>query len=183
MESDSDSFYEQNSDNEQEVAGPLNIQVNLNVEESPESPPPGSLAPVPPQQIPVEEPAPGWELPDDENNFLNCFTRQDMLDLENWALETRERLSDEGYVVEAPIISQNFVGYLLETYGPQWELESLRPAAWPIFERLIAYVVGYDKLTSYNKQLPRGLYDTCSVEERVERLRSLAESGGFLEIE
>ena len=76
-----------------------------------------------------------------------------------------------------------FVGYLLENYGPQWELEFLPPAAWPIFERLIAYVVGYAKLTSYNKQLLRGLYDTWSVEERVERLRSLAASGGFLEIE
>ena len=86
MESDSDFFYEYNSDNEQGVAGSLNIQVNLNMEESPESPPPGSPAPVPPQQIPVEEPAPGWELPDDGSNFLNCFTRQDVLDLKNWAL-------------------------------------------------------------------------------------------------
>ena len=68
MESDSDSFYEENSDKEQEVAGPFNIQVNLNVEESSESPPPGSPAPVPPQQIPVEEPSPGWELADDGNN-------------------------------------------------------------------------------------------------------------------
>ena len=102
------------------MAGPLNIQVNLNVEESSESPPPGSPGPVPPQQIPVEEPSPGWELPDDGNNFLNCFTRQDVLDLKNWALETRERLSEEGYVVEAPIIPQNFVRYL-ENYGPQWD--------------------------------------------------------------
>ena len=138
LESDSDSFNEENSDNEQEVAGPLNIQVNLNVEESPESPPPGSPAPVPPQQILVEEPAPGWEVPDDGNNFPICFTRQDVLDLKNWALETRERLSEEQYVVEAPIISQKFLGYLLGNNGPQWELEFLRPTAWPIFERLIA---------------------------------------------
>ena len=86
-------------------------------------------------------------------------------------------------MVGAPLLSQNFEGYLLENYGPQWELEFLRPAAWPVFERLIAYVVGYAKLTSYNKQLLRGLYDTWSVEERLEMLRSLAESGGFLEIE
>ena len=183
MESHADSFYGEISENDQELADPLNIQVNLNVEESPELPTPGSPAPVPPPQIPVEEPAPGWELPDDANNFRNCFTRQDVLDLTNWALETRERLSEEGYVVEAPIFSQNFVGYLLENYGPQRELEFLRPAAWPIVERLIAYVVGYAKLTRYNKQLLCGLYDTWSVEESVERLRSMAESGGFLEIE
>ena len=121
MESDSDFFYEENSENEQEVAGPLIIQLNLHVEESPESHPPGSPAPVPPQQIPVEEPSPGWELPDDGNNFLNCFLRQDVLELKNWALETRGRLSEEGYVVAAPIISEGFVGYLLENSGPHWE--------------------------------------------------------------
>ena len=184
MDSDSDSFYEESSsDGEQEGAGPININVEINLEEPPEPTEVGPPAPVPPQQIPVEEPEPGWELPDNGNNFLNCFTRQDILDLKNWALETRERLSEEGYVVEAPLISQNFEGYLLENYGPQWELEFLRPAAWPVFDRLIAYVVGYAKLTSYNKQLLRGLYDTWSVEERVEMLRSLAESGGFLEID
>ena len=185
MESDSDSYFEESSDNE-EVGAPLQINVEVNLEESPESPPPGPSSPAPapaPQQIPMEEPELEWELPDNGENFLNCFTRQDVLDLKNWALETRARLSEEGYVVVAPIISQNFVGYLLENYGPQWELEFLRSAAGPVFERLLAYVVGYAKLTSYNKQLLRGLYITWPVEERVERLRSLAESGGFLEIE
>ena len=184
MDSDNDYFEEISSDEEQ-AAGPLHINLEVNLEEAPESPPPGppSPAPAPPPQIPLEDPAPAWELPDDGNNFLNCFTRQDVLDLKSWALETRGRLSEEGYVVEAPIISPNFVGYLLEHYGPQWELEFLRPAAWPVFELLIAYVVGYAKLTSYNKQLLRGLYDSWPVEERGERLRSLAESGGFLEIE
>ena len=121
MESDSDSYFEESSDNE-EVGAPLQINVEVDLEESPESPPPGppspAPAPVPPQQIPVEEPELGWELPDNGENFLNCFTRQDVLDLKNWALETRSRLSEEGYVVEPPIIFQNFVGYLLENYGP-----------------------------------------------------------------
>ena len=76
-------------------------------------------------------------------------------------------------MVEAPIISQNIVGFLLKNYGPQWEIEFLRPAAGPLFERMIAYVVGYARLTSYSKQLHRGLCDTWSVEEKAERLRSL----------
>ena len=86
-------------------------------------------------------------------------------------------------MVEAPVLSQNFAGYLLENFGPKWEKDFLRPAAGPLCERMIAYVVDYARLTSYNKQLLRGLYETWSVEERVERLRSLAESGGFPEIE
>ena len=84
MDSDSDSFYEESSsDEEQEGAGPINIIVEINLEEPPEAPEVGPPAPVPPQQIPVEEPEPGWELPDNGNNFLNCFTRQDVLDLKN----------------------------------------------------------------------------------------------------
>ena len=181
MESDNESYYEDSSEAEEEAVGPLQLQVNM--DESPESPPPGSRSPVPPQQIPLEEPSPGWELPDDGKNFLNCFTRRDILDLKNWAQETRGRIKEKRYVVEAPIISQIFLGYLLVNYGPQWEIEFLRPAAGPLFERMIAYVVGYARPTSYNRQLLRGLYETWSVEEKAERLRPLAESGGFLEIE
>ena len=65
MDSDNDSYFEESSsEDEQEVAGPLNIQVEVNVEESPESPPPGppSPAPAPPAAIPVEELFPVWEL-------------------------------------------------------------------------------------------------------------------------
>ena len=106
-----------------------------------------------------------------------------MVDLENWALKTSGRIKEEEYVVEAPIISQTFVGYLLENYGHQWKIEFLRPAAGPQFERMIAYVVGYARPTSYNKQLLRGLYETWHVEERGERLWPLADSGGCFEIE
>ena len=70
MESDSDSFYEE-SENELEAAGPINIHVNVNLEESPESHPPGPPSPVLPQPIPLGELSLVWELPDDGTNFLN----------------------------------------------------------------------------------------------------------------
>ena len=79
MDSDSDSYYEESSsENEQEVAGPLHINVEVNLEEAPELPPPGppSPAPVPgpvPAQLPVENAAFVWELPDDGTNFMNFF--------------------------------------------------------------------------------------------------------------
>ena len=85
MESDSDSYFEESSDNEQEVAGPLNIQVEVNIEEAPESPPPGppspAPAPVAPAPNPVGELFPVWELPDDGTNFINFFNRADVLEL------------------------------------------------------------------------------------------------------
>ena len=58
MESDSDSYFEDSSDNEEEVAAPLTIQVNVNLE-SPESPlPQPESPPVLPVTIPVGELAP-----------------------------------------------------------------------------------------------------------------------------
>ena len=153
--------------------------------ESPESPPPQpedpSAVPLPP--IPEQELSPGWEIPDDGKNFMNYYTRTDVVDLKNWAQETRSRVNELGYVVEAPIISQNFSAYLQEHQGPQWEAKFLELAAEPLFERMLAYIVGYAKLTSFIKYRLRNLYETWAVGERTEKLRMLAESGGFLEIE
>ena len=114
---------------------------------------------------------------------MNCYTRTDVLELMSWAQETRDRMSEEGYVVEAPLLSQNFVAYLQEHYGEQWEVKFLNPAAEPIFESLLAYIIGYARLTSYNKSRLRSIFETWAVAERWEKLRMLAESGGFLEIE
>ena len=102
MDSDSDSYFEESSDNEHEIAAPLKIQVNVNLE-SPDSPPPQPGSPlVLPVPIPVGELAPVWELPDDGTNFLKYYTRTDVVELKNWAIETRARMNEENYVVEAP---------------------------------------------------------------------------------
>ena len=154
MDNDSESYYEESSETEEEVAGPLQIHPGL--AESPESPPPGGPSPVPRQPIPVEGPLPGWELPDDGNNFLSCFTRTDVLELKKWALETRSRPKEEGYVVEAPVITQYFVSFLQENHGQYWEVKFLRPPAEPLFEQMMAYVVRYARLTSHNKQFIAG---------------------------
>jgi len=96
MDSDSDSYFEESSDNE-EVAAPLHINVEVNLEESPESPQVGRPSPVlPPQPIPVGELSPVWELPDDGNNFMNFFTRTDVLDLKHWSITTRQRRNEAG---------------------------------------------------------------------------------------
>ena len=78
IDSDNESYYKESPEVEEEAVGPLQIQINM--DESAESPPPGLPAPVQPQQIPVEEPFSGWELLDDSNN-LNSFTRQDVVNL------------------------------------------------------------------------------------------------------
>ena len=59
-------------------------------------------------------------------------------------------MSEGGYVVEAPLLSQNLLAYLQEQYGEQWEVKFLQPAAEPTFGCLLAYIVGYARLTTYN---------------------------------
>ena len=83
MDSDSDSYFEESSDNEK-VAAPLHINLEVNLEESPEAPQAGPPSPVlPPQLNHVGELSPVWELPDDGTNFINFFTRGDVLELKH----------------------------------------------------------------------------------------------------
>ena len=149
MDSDNDSYFEESSsEEEQEVAAPLNIQVAVNLE-SPESPPPqAGSPPVLPAPIPVGELAPVWELPNEGANFLNYFTRTDVLELKNWVVETRARINEENYVVETPVVSQSFWAFLRHFHGQQWEVKFLQPAAGPLFDQLLAYIAGFTRLTS-----------------------------------
>ena len=102
MESDSNSYFEESSDNE-EVAAPLHINLELNLEKFPESPPPGppSPAPAPPAPIPVGELFPIWELPDDGTSFINFFypsrcAQVKALGSNNKAKEERRRICGGG---------------------------------------------------------------------------------------
>ena len=183
MDSDSDSYYEESSDNE-EVAAPLHINLEVNLEESPKSPPPGPPSPVlaPPASIPFGELSPVWKLPDDGTNFIYFFTRSDVLELKHWAEITRKRRNKEGYMVEEPVLSQNFTAFPIEYHGIQWEVKFLRAAAEPLFAQLLAYVAGYARLTSPNKRIFRNNFESWSVEVKREQLKLLVESGGFPEL-
>ena len=186
MESDSDSFYEESSsDEEQEGTGPINNNVEINLEEPPEAPEVGPPAPVPPlpAPIPVDNAAFVWELPDDGTNFMKFYTRADVLELKEWAITTRQRRNEEGYVVEEPMLPQNFIEFFVEYHGTQWEVKFLRATAEPLFAQIIAYLAGYAWLTSHNKRIFQQWFGTWSAKVRREQLRLLAESGGFLELE
>ena len=167
------------------MAARLHIYLKINLEEFPESPPPGppSLVPAPPALIPVGDLCPVWELPDDGTNFMNFFTRADVLELRHWMAVTRQRRNEKGYVVEEPLLPQNFRAFFVEYHGTQWEVKFLRAAADPLFAQLLAYVAGYAKLTSLNKRNFRQSFATWAVAVKLEQLRLLAESGGFLELE
>ena len=165
MESDSDSYFEESSsEDEQGMAGLLHVNVDVIIEEVPESPPPGppspAPAPVPPAPIPFGELFPIWELPDDGTNFINFFNRADVLELRHWATVTRQRRSEEGYVVEEPLIPENFRAFLVEYNCTQREIKFLGAAAEPLFAQLLDYVAGYARLTSHNKRIFRQSFET-----------------------
>ena len=183
MESDSDSYFEESSsDGEQE--GALHLNVEVNIEESHESPPPQPESPpILPQPVPVGEFAPVGELPDDGTNFLNYFTRTDVLELKSWAVETRARINEDNYVVESPVVPQSYWAFLQHFHGQQCEAKFLQPAAGPLFDQMLAYIAGYAQLTNLYKSLFRQYFEGWSAAERAENLRLLAESGGFLELE
>ena len=160
----------------------MNLQVNQ--EESPESLQAGLPSPVLPRKpIPVGELSPVWELPNDGTNFMEFFIRDDVLDLVHWAETTRQRRNEERYMVEEPVLSQNFMAFPKEYHSTQWEIKNLRVASEPLFAQILSYVAGYARLTSHNKRIFRRGFETWSVEVKREQLRLLADSGGFLALE
>ena len=126
------------------MVGPLHVKVEVNIAAAPESPPPqpGS-PPILPPPVPVGELAPVWELPDDGINFLNYFTRADVLELKNWAVETRARINEENFVVESPVVSQGYWAFLQHFHGQQWETKVLQPTAGPLSDQMLAYFARY----------------------------------------
>ena len=124
-----------------------------------------------------------WELPDDGTNFINFFNRADVLELQHWATVTRQRRNEEGYMVEEPVIPENFRIFLVEYHGTQWEIKFLGAAAEPLFAQLLSYVAGYSRLTNHNKRIFRQSFETWSLAVKREQLKLLAKSGGFLELE
>ena len=138
---------------------------------------------LPPLPSLVGELSPVWELPDDGTIFMDFFTKADVLDFKHWSITTRQRRNEEGYIVEEPMLSQNFIAFLIEYHGTQWEIKFLLVAAEPLFEQMLVYTAGYARLTSHNKRFFRQRFGTWSAEVMREQLRLLAESGGFLEID
>ena len=76
------------------------------------------------------------------------YTRVVVIALKQWVQEIRSRGNEEDYFVEELVSAQNFVAFLQEHHGAQWESKFLQAAAEPLFEQMLAYIAGYVKLTS-----------------------------------
>ena len=57
---------------------------------------------------------------------MHFFKRADVLDLKLWSVTIGQRRNEKGYMVEEPMLSQNFTAFLIEDHGTQWEVKFLR---------------------------------------------------------
>ena len=182
--SDDDFFEEEEEDIVVENVGgaspqPINIPLEVQVgpaAESPESPfppvSPGTPSPValsPPPVSPVG----------DALSFMGFYIEDDIVNLEQWAVDSRGLRGTPDFRIEEPETSLDLKTFLRFTLGAQWEYKLVHPAAEVLICQLRAYLARYNLLTSFNRRQWLRLFPAWTLAERREQLELLANSGGF----
>ena len=120
-----DDFFEEEEEEVAAEASPQPINIPLEVQvgpaaESPESPSPavspGTPSPValsPPPVSPVG----------DALSFMGFYTEDDIVNLEQWAVDSRGFRWTPDFRIEEPEISPNLKTFLRFTIGAQWEFK------------------------------------------------------------
>ena len=150
------------------VVAPLNVEVP-EIPDNPESPSPAS------SDVPSPPPSPLGDLP----SFEGFFTTDDLLELEQWAEDSRAACNQPELRVEEPEIPWNLKFFLRVILGPQWELFLLRQSGEVCFEKSRAYLDIYNQLTSFSRRLWLWLFPAWTATESREQLELLAEAGEF----
>ena len=75
-----------------------------------------------PEHMPHQEMTPSPVAPDeDHDNFLGLYYRVDVEGLDEWATVTIFMRGSIGYVVQEPVITDDFKQFLIRMYGSNWE--------------------------------------------------------------
>ena len=91
----------------------------------------------------------------------------DLTELKQWAVDSRAAKSNPELRVEEPKISRNMKVFRRLTLGQQWEHNLLCQSAEVLIEQLRAYLVGYNRLTGFNRrQWLRLLLDWTATERQ-----------------
>ena len=100
-----------------------------------------------------------------------------------WRDATRQYRGQAGFGYTIPPITTRFATFLQSLCGDRWE-EHLQSAAGEsaLFE-LQAALIGWNSQTFFQRRRNLGQMEGWSAVEWKERVKSLAKSGGFLEIE
>ena len=189
-------FFEEVSDDEVQEVQPAQVAVvaplNVEVPEIPESPSPqpspvsphpssassGGSSPVggPPVPPPPSSPR------EDFSSFMGFYTQDDVVELEQWTVDARAARRDPAARIQEPEVSPNLKIFLRYVDGTQWEVKLIREWGEVLIEQLIAYLAGYNQLTSFNRPQWLRLFPAWTAQERRDQLGALANAGGFLVI-
>ena len=181
---------------------PLGVDIPVPGAELPESPA-ASSSPVPSEasgpgrvgiEIPLDEnmvgppsPAPVVDYNSDDEAFgaedLQIYSSRSLLGLEMWRDATRQYRGQAGFVHTIPPISARFATFLQSLYGDRWEEHLLSAAGESALFELQAALIGWNSQTFFERRLFLRQMDEWSVEEWKKRVKALAKSGGFWELE
>ena len=122
---------------------------------SPESPLPSPSPPSPS----LQEPSPPQSSPlGDAPLFMGSFKIDDIVDLDQWAMDARATKEDPNVRSEEPEMSPNLKTFMRYTLGTQWELKLIRESGERVICQLRAYLEGYNSLTSFNCRSGSGCF-------------------------
>ena len=209
MDSDSDYYEEVPSEGEEEVIvppvvnnEPLEVDIPVPGAELPESPT-ATPSPVPSEasaskrvgiEIPLDEnmvappsPAPVVDYNSDDEAFgaedLQIYSSRSLLGLEMWRDATRHYRGQAGFVYTIPPLSARFATFLQSLYGDRWEEHLLSAAVESALFELQVALIGWNSQTFFERRLFLRQMDEWSAEEWKKRVKALAKSGGFWELE
>ena len=148
---------------------PLEVEVP-EIPENPESPQPSPRSPSPVFVIPEG----------DTSTFMDFYSLDDLVDLEEWARRSRELRGTPDYVMVEPGISDNLRLFLRYTEGAQWQYKLIHPSGEVLLFQLRAYLKGFEILTPFNRRQWVRLFSAWTLSEHREQLELLANSGGFI---
>ena len=181
---------------------PLGVDIPAPGAEAPESPA-ASPSPVPsdasgPMRVGIEipldgnmvappSPAPAVFYNSDDEAFgaeeLRIYSSRSLLGLEMWRDATRQYRGQAGFVYIIPPISARFATFLQSLYGDRWEEHLLSAAGESALFELQAALIGWNSQTFFERRLFLRQMDEWSAAEWRRRVKALAKSGGFWEIE
>ena len=208
MDYESDYYEEVPSEDEAAISPPivhnepLETTIPVPGAESP-GPPAVSPSPVPSEasgpgrvgiEVPLDEnmvappsPAPVVDYNSDYEAFgaedLQIYSSRPLLGLEMWRDATRQYRGQAGFVYTIPPISAQFATFLKSLYGDRWEEHLLSAAGESALFELQAALIGWNSQTFFARRLFLRQMEEWSATECRERVKALAKSGGFWEVD
>ena len=119
----------------------------------------------------------------DNETFMDIYDWGEVRRLQDWVERTRWTRGYRSFMVGAAPISERFASLLLQLFGRQWEAKLQGPQGDLLLFKLRSYILGYSRLTTYQRSQFRRLWPAWTNSERVQQLKKLAEMGGYLELE